>query len=181
MKRLKALVVDAKENGTGVAPALVKRMLEKNMFLFGSVEIDGGAVTQRLEDLRKLQRKRVQIAYEKLFSNTRIDDFLHLDLGAELEMKELKKMSSEYAKAKELAVKEASNRVDVENIKHISEDKKLVGDMVAEIVEEWDAQKDEFYKQTGTSQSSRSTRIHDNNAIVPFDNFEEELEHLLSE
>lgn len=171
LKRLKALVIDAKQNGIGVVSALVKRMMDKNMFLFGFVDIDGGSITQSVEEITKLQSKRVQIAYDKLLSNTRIDDYLHMDLGMELDLEALKKMSTDYAKAKELAVKEASGRVDVEDIKHIAENKKLVGNMVEDIVKEWDVQKETFSKQTG---------IYRRNDIVAADDFEE-LERLLSE
>ena len=65
LKRLKALVVDAKENNIGVVPALVKRMLDGNMFLFGFVDIVGGSVTQRVDEITKLQNRRAQIACEK--------------------------------------------------------------------------------------------------------------------
>ncbi|KAH7682955.1 snRNA-activating protein complex subunit 1 protein [Dioscorea alata] len=171
LRRLRKLVIDAKENGIKVVIALVKRMLVMNMFLFGSVDIAGGSVTQRVEEITKLQNKHIQIACEKLLSNTRIEDFLHMDLGAEMELKALKKMSEEYDNAKELAIKEASQKVEVQDIKHIGENKKLVGNTVKEIVDEWDAQKEMFYKQTGISQR---------NEVALVDDFDE-LEHLLNE
>lgn len=65
---------------------------------------------------------------------------------------------------------EASGRVDVEDIKHIAENKKLVGNTVEDIVKEWDAQKESFSKHTG---------IYRRNDIVATDDFEE-LEQLLS-
>lgn len=65
LKRLKALVIDAKQNGIGVVLVLVKRMLVKDMFLFGFVDIGGGSITQSVEEITKLQNKRVQIAYDK--------------------------------------------------------------------------------------------------------------------
>ncbi|XP_039123968.1 uncharacterized protein LOC120260539 isoform X1 [Dioscorea cayenensis subsp. rotundata] len=171
LRRLRKLVIDAKENGIKVVIALVKRMLVMNMFLFGSVDIAGGSVTQRVEEITKLQNKHIQIACEKLLSNTQIEDFLHMDLGAEMELKVLKKMSEEYENAKQLAIKEASQKVEVQDIKHIAENKKLVGNMVKEIVDEWDAQKEMFYKQTGISQR---------NEVALVDDFDE-LEHLLNE
>jgi snRNA-activating protein complex subunit 1 len=39
----------------------------------------------------------------------------------------------------------------VENAKHILQNDKLLGDRVEEIVKEWDAQKEEFYQNTGVS------------------------------
>ena len=68
-------------------------------------------------------------------------------------------------------ISEASQKVEVHDIKHIAENKKLVGDMMKEIVDEWDAQKDMFYKQTGISQR---------NEVAVVDDFDE-LEHLLNE
>lgn len=69
MKRLKELVIDAKENGIGVVPAVVKRMLEKTMFLFGFVDILGCSVTQRVEEIAKLQNKRARIAFDRYLTN----------------------------------------------------------------------------------------------------------------
>ena len=46
-------------------------------------------------------------------------------------------------------LKEATNVCDVQNIKHISEDKKLLGDDVEKIADDWRAQKETFYGQTG--------------------------------
>lgn len=62
--------------------------------------------------------------------------------------------------------------MEVEDIKHIAEEKKLVGDAVENVVEEWNAQKEAFYKQTGIGRGKE---------IVAFDNFGDELEHMLSE
>ncbi|KAK9268529.1 hypothetical protein L1049_000282 [Liquidambar formosana] len=152
LMQLKNLLVDAKEKGIKVVSAIVKRMLDRNMFLFGFVDINEGSVTERLNELTDIQNARIQVAYKKLLQNTQIERFLHMDLGMELEVKALKKMSTEYAEAKELAIKEASDVVDVENIKHISENKELIGDVVEKITEDWNAQKEVFHQQTGISQ-----------------------------
>ncbi|CAL9077655.1 uncharacterized protein LOC135671637 [Musa acuminata AAA Group] len=171
LKRLKILVIDAKKIGIAIVPALVKKMLDKNMFLFGFVDRVDGYESQRVDEIMKLENKRIQIAYEKLLGNTLIEDYLHMDLGMELELSTLKKMSKEYAEAKELAISEAMGPVDMEDVKHITEDKKLVGDMVDDIVKDWDAQKETFCKQTG---------ISSRNDAVAVDDFDE-LEHLLNE
>lgn len=63
LKGLKMLVVDAKKMDISVVPVLVKRMLDKGMFLFGSVDIVGGC--QKVDEVMKLENKRVQMAYEK--------------------------------------------------------------------------------------------------------------------
>lgn len=65
LKNLRILVVDAKENEIKVVPALVKRMLERNMFLFGSVDLTESAVTETVNHLQQLQNARIQVAYEK--------------------------------------------------------------------------------------------------------------------
>lgn len=40
-------------------------MLEKNMFLFGAVEINEGSINERVNQLMELQNARVQVAYNK--------------------------------------------------------------------------------------------------------------------
>ncbi|KAJ7978968.1 Small nuclear RNA activating complex (SNAPc), subunit SNAP43 [Quillaja saponaria] len=173
--KLRHLVVNAKENGIKVVPALVKRMLEKNMFLFGSVDLVEGSVAETVNQLTELQNARIQLAYEKLFTNTRIENFLHMDLGMETDVNVLKKLSTEYAEAKKLAIKEASNVVDIQNIKHLSEDKKLVGDLVEKISKDWNVQKDNFYQQTGFGQQQLLQQEQQQDV----EGYDQELEQLL--
>ncbi|XP_052199132.1 uncharacterized protein LOC127806122 isoform X2 [Diospyros lotus] len=149
LKRLRSLVVDAKEKGIKVVSALVKKMLDRNVFLFGSVDTNDASVTERVNELTDIQNARIRVAYKKLFSNTRIEQFIHMDLGKELEVDVLKKMSTDYAVAKELAIEEASEVVDVQNIKHIKGDHKLIGEVVEKTAQDWNAEKDAFYQQTG--------------------------------
>jgi snRNA-activating protein complex subunit 1 len=67
----------------------------------------------------------------------------------------------------------ASERTDVGDVKHIIENKKIIGDVIGDIVDKWDAQKDEFYEKT---------RITRPGQIVAADSyFEKELENLLGE
>jgi len=61
-------------------------------------------------------------------------------------------------------LKEASSILDIQNIKHISEDKELIGDVVEKIADDWHVQKQTFYKQTGLGET---------------DEYEQELEQLL--
>lgn len=145
------LVVDAKENGIRVVPALVKRMLTENMFLFGSSDTFTDSAKERVHANAKLQDRHLQIAYEKLLSNTKIEDYVHMDLGMELGVESLKKMSTEYATAKEVAINEASNYVGVEDIKHITDNRRLGSDSMEMLVEKWEDQKESFYKKTGIS------------------------------
>ncbi|KAL0315590.1 UNVERIFIED_CONTAM: hypothetical protein Sradi_5437200, partial [Sesamum radiatum] len=69
--------------------------------------------------------------------------------GMELEVDLLKRRSSDYALAKELAIKEASQVIDVQNVKHITENKRLIGEMVEKTAADWNSQKELFYEQTG--------------------------------
>ncbi|KAH8511008.1 hypothetical protein Peur_052632 [Populus x canadensis] len=52
LKKLKTLVINAKEHGIKVVPTLVKRMLEKNVFLFGFVDLHEGSVSETVNQLR---------------------------------------------------------------------------------------------------------------------------------
>jgi snRNA-activating protein complex subunit 1 len=69
LKKLTGLVVDAKEKGLKVVSVVVKRMLEKNMFLFGCLEINEGSVTETVNQLTKLQNARIQVLYNKYVVN----------------------------------------------------------------------------------------------------------------
>ena len=51
--------------GIRVVPTLVKRMLEKNMFLFGFVDLNQGSICETINNLTNLQDMRIQVAYEK--------------------------------------------------------------------------------------------------------------------
>ncbi|OIW19543.1 hypothetical protein TanjilG_06998 [Lupinus angustifolius] len=164
LAKLKILVVDAKANNIQVVPALVKRMLDRNTFLYGAVDLRESFVTETVNQLQQVQNTRVEVAYEKLFKNTQLENYIHMDLGMEVDLNLLKKKSSEYAKAKGVAIKEASNIIDVENIKHITEDKEPIGEAVEKIAEEWVVQKQTFYNQTGLKED---------------DGYDRELEQLL--
>ncbi|KAK6780283.1 hypothetical protein RDI58_022467 [Solanum bulbocastanum] len=61
----------------------------------------------------------------------------------------LKQKSADYARAKDLAIKEASDIVDVESIKHIAENQTLIGDVVGKTADDWKVQKELFYQKTG--------------------------------
>uniref|UniRef100_A0A5B7AJG5 Small nuclear RNA activating complex (SNAPc), subunit SNAP43 protein n=1 Tax=Davidia involucrata TaxID=16924 RepID=A0A5B7AJG5_DAVIN len=196
LKGLKNLVVDAKGKGIKVVSALVKKMLERNIFLFGFVDINKGSVTERVNELADIQNARIQVAYKKLFANSRIEHFIHMDLGKELDVDVLKKMSKDYAEAKKLAIKEASEVVDVQNIRHIAENQRLIGDVVEKTAGDWNVQKELFYQQTGFNQLPAiepPPQQEDNEKFVKpedsemfeqredIDNFGMEIEQLLSE
>ncbi|OMO81223.1 Small nuclear RNA activating complex (SNAPc), subunit SNAP43 [Corchorus capsularis] len=155
LKKIKNLVAEAKEMGIRVVPTLVKRMLEKNMFLFGFVDLNEGSVSETINNLTALQDMRIKVAYEKLFADTEIEQYLQMDLGTEVDLDELKKMSTEYAAAKKKAIEEAGGEVDVQNIKHISENKESLGEILEKIDENWKNQRKTFYQQTGLNQRPR--------------------------
>ncbi|EEF30441.1 uncharacterized protein LOC8272222 [Ricinus communis] len=189
LKKLKNLVVDAKEQGVQVVPVIVSRMLEKDMFLFGSVDLNEGSTTELVDQLTQLQNDRVQHAYKKLFPDTRLKQFLHMDLDSEFDFNAVTKMSTEYAEAKKQAIQEASKVVDIEDIQHISDDKVLFGDVVKNIKGNWNVQREVFYQQTGLNQhpaqeqeqqhqgyEEKNEDVNDND-----DNFSRELEMQLYE
>ncbi|KAI3989428.1 hypothetical protein MKX01_032530 [Papaver californicum] len=131
LQSLKRLVVEAKKQEILVVPALVKKILDKNVFLFGFVDINESSVIDK-------------------YTNRKVSD---MDLGMELDQKVLKKMSTEYSAAKELAITEAEKTVDIENIKHITENKKLIGDVVEKMAESWNSQKEIFCQQAGINRT----------------------------
>ncbi|KZV50208.1 hypothetical protein F511_21123 [Dorcoceras hygrometricum] len=165
LRKLKNLVMEAKAIDLKVVSALVKSMLTKNMFLFGYMGANEGSVTERVNELTDIQNAHVQTAYQKLFANTRLEHFIHMDLARELDVDLLKKKSSEYAVAKELAIKEASQVLDVENIKHIAENKISIGDVVEKTVADWNIQKEMFYDQTGIHSAAAEPPNQENNEL----------------
>lgn len=183
LKKLKDLVVEAKEKDIKVVSVLVKRMLDMNIFLFGFVDINEGSVAERVNELTDLQNAHIQVAYKKLLANTRIEHFIHMDLGMELDLDVLKKMSTEYTNAKSLAIKEGGEVVDVQNIKHISEDKNTIGDIMEHIAEDWNVQKQVFYRQTGLNQhySEVQQQQLEQQQEAADEDYDKVLEYLLSE
>nr|GEY94616.1 hypothetical protein [Tanacetum cinerariifolium] len=105
LKRLKELVIDAKKENVGVVPALVKTMLDRNLFLFGAVDLKEGSAKERANELIDVQNARVQHANKRLFADIEIERYIHMDMGKEVDPKSLKKMSMDYVMAKELAIK----------------------------------------------------------------------------
>ncbi|KAH0636484.1 hypothetical protein KY289_036399 [Solanum tuberosum] len=122
LKNLRNIVAEAKAKDIKVLPAVVKHMLDRNMFLFGFVDVNENSAAERLDELSE---------------------------GLELEVDLLKQKSADYARAKDLAIKEASDIVDVESIKHIAENQTLIGDVVGKTADDWKAQKELFYQKTG--------------------------------
>ncbi|GKV02642.1 hypothetical protein SLEP1_g15047 [Rubroshorea leprosula] len=63
-------------------------------------------------------------------------------------------MSAEHAEAMKQAIEVASDVVDVQNIQHISDSKESLGDMIQNVVENWNVQKEAFCEQTGLNQQN---------------------------
>ncbi|KAF8102946.1 hypothetical protein N665_0190s0063 [Sinapis alba] len=122
-------------------------MLEKNVFIFGSVDFDEAPTTEKLHQSIELQNTLVPCAYQKLTSETEIEQFIHLDMGNEVDLSPLHKMSIEYAEAKKRAMKSAGEIVEFGDINHIAEEKELMGEKVEKLKEEWDSQKLSFYEK----------------------------------
>ncbi|CAL4905444.1 unnamed protein product [Urochloa decumbens] len=79
-RQLKDLIVTAKQKGVHLVPALVKRMLDKGMFLFGYMNLLSDNGEKQVEELTALQNKRVKFACDKLFANTQAESYMHMDL-----------------------------------------------------------------------------------------------------
>lgn len=65
LKRLKELVIDAKRENIRVVPHLVSSMLERNVFLYGAIDLKEGSVEERVNELTNIQNARVQHANKK--------------------------------------------------------------------------------------------------------------------
>jgi len=48
---------------------LIKRMLEKNMFLFGFVDLHKGSISETVKQLTELQDAHMQLAYKMFPKN----------------------------------------------------------------------------------------------------------------
>ncbi|GER29722.1 small nuclear RNA activating complex (SNAPc) [Striga asiatica] len=171
LRQLKTLALEAKTRGVKMVSTLLKSMLERNMFLFGFVGVNEDSATKRVNELTDIQNARVQTAYRKLmlwlnrlFADSRLGHFIHMDLGTELDVNLLKEKSSDYALAKEIAIKEAGQMIDVENIKHIVENKRVIGEVVEKAATDWNSEKEMLYERTGLP------------VALPQDNEEEEEE-----
>ncbi|XP_078437155.1 small nuclear RNA activating complex (SNAPc), subunit SNAP43 protein isoform X2 [Wolffia australiana] len=154
------------------ASILSMRMMERQSFLFGSVDaVHSDSLKQRVDEVKKLQNRLLETAYDKLLACSQIEDYLRMNLGQELELNQVKRMSSDYLNAKQLAMAEASKTVKLGEARIIAERGDEVGAKMEELVEEWDAAREEFLRTTGLDQA----------ATVPEDEFGAELEQLLFE
>ncbi|KAK9923383.1 hypothetical protein M0R45_031805 [Rubus argutus] len=177
LKKLRKLVVDANVRDVNVVSALVKRMLEKNAFLLGFVETNEG-LKGKVDELTELENARIQAACKKLFADTRIEEFIHMDLGMEVDLSKMKQMSRDYAELKKIAAMEDGD----EDMKGVSKEKELVGDAMEKIAREWDAQREVFYGQTGLSQKLDDEKQQQQEEELGDDeSFDKELEQMLSE
>ncbi|CAN6459655.1 unnamed protein product [Victoria cruziana] len=171
LKNLRVLVHDAGKNGATDVPALVRRMLSRNMFLFGFIDNIGDSMSERIAELTELQNAQMRVAYDKLLSKTQFKEYMHMDIAAALDLEELKKLSKQYAKEKELAIDAAGKAVSVEDIKHIR-DANLVGDEVEKIAGCWEMQKQQLYQKTGIEMPTKDAENNE---------FDMELENLLAD
>ncbi|XP_050365483.1 uncharacterized protein LOC126784012 [Argentina anserina] len=103
LKKLRQLVADAKVEGV-----VVKRVLEKKVFLFGCVETNEG-LKGKVDQLTKLENARIRTACEKLFGDGRIEEFSRMDLGVEVDLGKVRQMCGEYAELKRVATEEGGD------------------------------------------------------------------------
>ncbi|KAJ0250174.1 hypothetical protein HA466_0143570 [Hirschfeldia incana] len=183
LEKFRDLIVEAKDKGVEIAIAVGKQMLEKKVFIFGAVDFDATSTTEKLHQSIELQNSLVRCAYRKLTSETEIEKFIHLDMGNEVDLSAQRKMSIEYAEAKKRAVKSAGEIVEIGDIKHIAEEKELMGGRVEKLRDEWDSQKLSFYEKTKFDGLDTTQKLLED---VEHDHEDEddgfgELERLLSE
>ncbi|XP_020881332.1 uncharacterized protein LOC9313345 isoform X1 [Arabidopsis lyrata subsp. lyrata] len=202
--KFRDLVVEAEDKGVEIVAAVAKQMLDKNMFIFGSVEET--SATMKLNQLTELQNARVRFAYDRLISDTTIEQYIHLDMGKEVNLNSLDEMSIEYAEAKKRAIeglllsyelfgriivisppipslKEqncAGEIMEIEDIKHISEEKELMGERMEKMKEEWDSQRLSFYEQTKLDGLTTTPKLLKDVEHDEDDGFDE-LDRLLSQ
>ncbi|KAL6137616.1 hypothetical protein ACLB2K_062906 [Fragaria x ananassa] len=170
LKKVRSLVAEAKVRGLGAAAALVRRLLEKKAFLFGCVETNEG-LKGKVDELTELENRRIRAACEKLFGESKIEEFIHMDLGMEVDLGKVKQMSREYKELKRVAAVEGG-------------DEELLGDVIEKIAKEWDAQREVFYRQTGLSQklNEEEQQLLQQEEEGDDDQcFDKELEQILSE
>jgi snRNA-activating protein complex subunit 1 len=67
-KKLKDFVAMAKQNGVPLVPVLVKRMLDKGLFLFGFINLLGDNGEKQVEELTAAQNKRVKFSSDTYVS-----------------------------------------------------------------------------------------------------------------
>ncbi|XP_011620706.1 uncharacterized protein LOC18427084 isoform X2 [Amborella trichopoda] len=176
LQKLKILVADAKRNGIEIALAVVKRMLSKNMFLFGHVNANEDSVTAVISGITKQQNTQIRAAHDMLLSNSKIEEHVNMDLSSKLDLEGLKNLSADYAKTKASALQEAGKVVRVEDIEHIAIQEETAGERVAKIAEEWELQRQAYYREIGTDGATCM-----NNDTNGCNDFENQLELMLED
>ncbi|KFK29952.1 hypothetical protein AALP_AA7G199100 [Arabis alpina] len=178
LEKLRDVIVEVKDKGVEIAVVVAKQMLDKNVFIFGAVDLNEASATETINQLTELQNARVRFAYEKLISDTKIEQFIHLEMGNEVDLDSLHKMSSKYAEAKKRAIK--GELVEIEDIRHISEEKELMGERMEKLKEEWDSQRFSFYEQTRLDCLTTTQKRVESGKDDDDDDGFDELESLLS-
>ncbi|XP_010557607.1 PREDICTED: uncharacterized protein LOC104826552 isoform X2 [Tarenaya hassleriana] len=181
--KLRDLLKEAKEMGVEVAAVVAKQMFERNMFIFGSVDLKEASAAEKINETTELQNRFMRVAYEKIFANSPIEKFLHLDMGKEVDLDAISKMSKEYAETKKHAIEVASKVGEVEGIKHISEEKELMGERLGKLREELDERRHSLYRRANINslalaQTQGDQHSVQENVIKDDDGFDE-IEQLL--
>ncbi|KAH9616181.1 hypothetical protein KSS87_007423 [Heliosperma pusillum] len=108
LRGMRSLLVVANGLGIRVVSAVVRRMLEKKVFLFGSVDINDYTEKERIKELVNMQKACIKKMQERLLTSKDTDLYLHMDLGEELDLEVLNKISADYARSKSIAIKDSS-------------------------------------------------------------------------
>ncbi|GJR65721.1 small nuclear RNA activating complex, subunit SNAP43 protein [Tanacetum coccineum] len=112
-----------------------------------SVDLKEGSAEERVNELIDVQNARVQHANKRLF-DTDIKRYIRMDMGKEVDLESLKKMSIDYAMAKVLAIKGAKKVIDTQDINHLAENQTLIGDVGGKTITDWNIHKETFYQKT---------------------------------
>ncbi|CAH2064239.1 unnamed protein product [Thlaspi arvense] len=178
--KFRDLIVEAKDEGVEIATAVAKQMLDKNVFIFGGVEVNEASAIEKLNHSTELHNALVRCAINTLLSDTEIKHYINLDMGKEVELSSLQRRSREYAASRNHAVKCAGDIVETEDIKHIAEEKEMAGERVEKLTEEWDSKKLSFYEQTKFDSLTTTQKLLTDVEHNEDDGFDE-LDRILSE
>ncbi|KAJ7529815.1 hypothetical protein O6H91_15G067200 [Diphasiastrum complanatum] len=103
-EELEALIFLVKEieaKSIGIALRVVKRMLDKNLLLLGSVNVNQKHISATVDKLESQASASVQHARIRLLSNVPLEDHLRGSLVKGLELDELSRICQGYAQTKE--------------------------------------------------------------------------------
>lgn len=63
--KFRDLIVEAKDKGVEIATVVAKQMLDKNVFIFGAVDVNEVSATEKRYHLTEIQNACIRLAYGK--------------------------------------------------------------------------------------------------------------------